>query len=92
MYSYTHVHLYLYTDYVALHCIYVVSAGPMSGLNEEELHASLATVEALASACEADVSVLRQRRGEGGLMADCLVRRRVEEDDFMEVRWVLTGC
>ena len=62
--------------------------GPVSGLNEEDLRASLATVEALTSACGADVSVLRERQGEEGRMADCLVRRRVEEDDFMEVRYI----
>lgn len=61
--------------------------GPASGLNEEDLRASLATVEALASACGADVSVLRERQGEEGHAADCLVRRRVDEDDFMEVRY-----
>lgn len=59
----------------------------MSGLNEEDLRASLATVEALASACGADVCVLRERQAEEGRTADCLVRRRVEEDDFMEVRY-----
>lgn len=60
----------------------------MSGLNEEDLRASLATVEALASACVADMSVLRERQGEEGRTADCLVRRRVDEDDFMEVRYM----
>ena len=60
--------------------------GAVSGLNEEDLRASLATLQALASACGADVSVLRERQAEEGRTADCLVRRRVEEDDFMEVR------
>lgn len=59
----------------------------MSGLSEEDLRASLATVQALASACGADMSVLRERQGEEGRTADCLVRRRVDEDDFMEVRY-----
>lgn len=62
--------------------------GPVSGLNEEDLKASLATMQALASACGADMSVLRERQGEEGRTADCLVRRRVEEDDFMEVRYI----
>ena len=64
-------------------------AGPVSGLNEEDLRASLATVQALASGCGADVCVLRERQGEEGRIADCLVRRRVEEDDFMEVRYTI---
>lgn len=65
-----------------------VLLGPVSGLNEEDLKASLATMQALASACGADMSVLRERQGEEGRTADCLVRRRVEEDDFMEVRCI----
>ena len=66
----------------------LLSPGPVSGLNEEDLRASLATVEALASACGADLCVLRERQGEEGRMADCLVRRRVNEDDFMEVWYI----
>ena len=67
-----------------------VCPGAVSGLNEEDLRASLATMHALASACGADMSVLRERQAEEGRTADCLVRRRVEEDDFMEVRY--RGC
>ena len=70
-------------------CLSCESTGPVSGLNEEDLRASLATVEALASACGADMSVLRERQGEEGRTADCLIRRRVDEDDFMEVRYIL---
>ena len=33
--------------------------------------------------------VLRQRPAEGGVTAECLVRRKVEEDDFLEVRFVV---
>lgn len=57
-----------------------------SGLLEEQLDASLATVRSLAVACEADMRVLRQRRAEEGVTAECLVRRKVQEDDFLEVR------
>ena len=69
-------------------CVCVcVCVGAVSGLNEEDMGASLATMQALASACGADMSVLRERQAEEGHTADCLVRRRVEEDDFMEVRY-----
>ena len=57
-----------------------------NGLTREELHASLATVQSLAAICEADMMVLREKPVEGRHMAECLVRRRVEEDDFLEVR------
>ncbi len=59
-----------------------------NGLSEEELAASLATVQSLATASGADMVQLRQRTMEGGAAAECLVRRKVEEDDFLEVRYV----
>ena len=32
--------------------------------------------------------LLRERAAKGGTIAECLVRRKVDEDDFLEVRWV----
>ncbi len=52
------------------------------------MEASLATVQSLAVACQADMKLLRQKPAEEGLTAECLVRRKVEEDDFLEVRYV----
>ena len=47
------------------------------------------TLTSVAAACGADMLVLRRKTVEGGLvMADCVVRKRVEEDDFLEVRLV----
>lgn len=69
--------------------IYEVGIGggcSSSGLSQEDLSASLATVQSLATACGADMMVLRQRPGEVGSTAECLIRRKVEEDDFLEVR------
>jgi len=43
-------------------------------------------VQSLAAICEADMMVLREKPVEGRHTAECLVRRRVEEDDFLEVR------
>ena len=57
-----------------------------NGLTGEDLAASLATVQSLATACGAEVHVLRERPGEVGSTAEVLVRRKVEEDDFLEVR------
>lgn len=57
-----------------------------SGLSQDELEASLATLESLAVTINANTTILRRKPAEGGLMAECLVRRRVEEDDFLEVR------
>ena len=59
-----------------------------NGLSEDELSASLATIQSVALSCNADMKVLRQRPADDGLTAECLVRRKVEEDDFLEVRSV----
>ena len=57
-----------------------------NGLSEDQLAASLATIRSLAVACQADMKTLRQKPAEEGVTAECLVRRKVEEDDFLEVR------
>ena len=61
-----------------------------NGLQPDEMEASLATVASLASACNADFQVLRKKPMEAGMMAQVLLRRKVNEDDFLEVRCVLT--
>ena len=66
-------------------CMYVGGCSS-NGLSAEELAASLATVHSLAVACGADMKVLRQRPAELGDTVECLIRRRVEENDFLEVR------
>ena len=75
---------------VCVHCVCSPSLSlggcTSSGLTREELHASLATVQSLAVVCGADMMVLREKPVEVGYMAECLVRKRVEEDDFLEVR------
>ena len=53
------------------------------------MEASLLTVANLASACNADFQVLRQKPMDTGVIAQVLLRRKVEEDDFLEVRYVV---
>lgn len=66
---------------------FVPSGGCSSnGLSPDQLAASLATIQSLAVACQGDVKILRERPAEEGVTAECLVRRKVEEDDFLEVR------
>ncbi len=71
---------------------YTVHHTPLSGgcssggLSPDELEASLATLQSLAVTIDANTSILRRKPAEGGLVAECLVRREVEEDDFLEVR------
>lgn len=62
-----------------------------NGLSPDQLAASLATIQSLGVACQADMKILREKPAEEGFTAECLVRRKVEEDDFLEVRVAVVG-
>ena len=63
--------------------------GTASGLSAEDLKASADSLKLLAETCDADVVLLREKPAEEGTVAEYLVRVRADENDFMEVRWVL---
>lgn len=50
------------------------------------MEASVATVRSLCEQIEADLILLRERADTGGKIGDYLIRRRVGEQDFLEVR------
>jgi len=50
------------------------------------MEASYATVKSMAEQIEADVILLRERQEAGGRVRDYLVRKRVGDNDFLEVR------
>lgn len=50
------------------------------------MEASVATVRSLCEQIEADLILLRERTDTGGKIRDYLIRRRVGEQDFLEVR------
>lgn len=56
------------------------------GLDEKDMEASVATVRSLCEQIEADLIMLRERTDAGGKIRDYLIRRRVGEQDFLEVR------
>lgn len=56
------------------------------GLDEKDMEASVATVRLLCEQIEADLIFLRERSDTGGKIQDYLIRRRVGEQDFLEVR------
>jgi len=58
------------------------------GLGEKDMAASVATVTSLCEQIEADLIFLRERAEAGGKIRDYLIRRRVDELDFLEVRYV----
>ncbi|RZF34361.1 hypothetical protein LSTR_LSTR008900 [Laodelphax striatellus] len=62
-----------------------------SGLKEDEYEASVATLQSLATTLEADCVLLRQRKVDQGLIGQYLVRRRVVQQDFLEIRVAVVG-
>lgn len=59
------------------------------GLDEKDMEASVATVCSMCEQLDADLIPLRERNEAAGLVRDYLIRRRVGELDFLEVRWVI---
>lgn len=57
----------------------------------EEYEASLATLQALAAMLNADCVELRTRKGEKGLTGQYLVRSKVDDNDFTEIRVAVVG-
>lgn len=60
------------------------------GLDEKDMEASVATVHSMCEQLDADLIPLRERNEAAGLVRDYLIRRRVGELDFLEVRSVLS--
>lgn len=56
-------------------------------MDEKDMEASVATVRSLCEQIEADLILLRERTESGGKIRDYLIRRRVGEQDFLEVRY-----
>ncbi|XP_078346711.1 GTP-binding protein 1-like [Oculina patagonica] len=73
--------------------IYEVGVGDStpSGLNAEDLKASVDSLKLLAEASDADIVLLREKPAEEGTVAEYLVRNRADENDFMEVRVAVVG-
>ncbi|XP_035224507.1 GTP-binding protein 1-like [Stegodyphus dumicola] len=61
------------------------------GLSEEEMAASVATLESMASTLEADCVLLRKHKVEQGDVSEYLVRKRAKDNDFVEVRVAVIG-
>ncbi|KAI9529114.1 GTP-binding protein 1 [Dissostichus eleginoides] len=74
--------------------IYVVGMGSDGGdygLDDKDMEASVATVRSLCEQIETDLIFLRERPDAGGKIRDYLIRRRVGEEDFLEVRVAVVG-
>ncbi|XP_070580603.1 GTP-binding protein 1-like [Ptychodera flava] len=73
--------------------IYVVGEGDGadSGLSQEELDSSVDTLKMLASQLDADTVLLRERTLQGGKVAEYLVRKKPDDEDFYEIRVAVVG-
>ena len=60
--------------------------GGDTGLNTEDLEASTATLQSMADHLDCDTVLLREKETDDGKVAEYLVREKVVEDDFCEVR------
>lgn len=62
------------------------------GLDQDEFDASVATLESLATCLNAECVRLRQGRADKGkITGQYLIRQRIDEKDFMEIRVAVVG-
>ena len=64
----------------AIYEIGVEDDGTPSGLNSEELDASISTLEKIGKELSSDITVLRKRDGISGKVAEVLIRRYVPQE------------
>ncbi len=74
----------------AIYEIGIEDNGYPKGLSEKELKNSIETLRKMAKELNADISVLREREGEIGKVAEVLVRKLAEEE-FLEIRIAVVG-
>ncbi|MGC9780685.1 MAG: elongation factor 1-alpha [Candidatus Heimdallarchaeota archaeon] len=74
----------------AIYEIGIEDNGYPKGLTERELKSSIKTLKKMAKELNASVTVLREREGEKGKIAEVLVRKLAEED-FLEIRIAVAG-
>lgn len=68
-----------------------IADGDTNGLHKEDLDASIATLESLSQTCGAEMLLLREKTSAGGMVVEYLLRKKVEDEDFIEVRVAVVG-
>lgn len=63
-----------------------VGDGEDNGIDPEEYEASVATLQSLAATLDAECVELRKRPSDKGKTGQYLIRKRVDQADFMEIR------
>jgi GTPase len=72
--------------------IYEVGSGDGGeGLDEGDYAASVATLQSLAATLNADCVELRQKKTKQGMSGQYLIRKKMDESDFMEIRVAVVG-
>ena len=69
-------------------CFHLYSEGDSPGIKESDLVASVHTLEKLAETNDASCVMLRQRNTSDGIVGEYLLRKLVDELDFLEVRYM----
>ncbi len=64
----------------------VFAEGDAPGLKEDDMQASVATLQSMAETLDAECVLLREKMVSDGSVQEFLVRKRADEKDFMEVR------
>eukprot|EP00004_Rigifila_ramosa_P011212 TRINITY_DN2376_c0_g1_i1.p1 TRINITY_DN2376_c0_g1~~TRINITY_DN2376_c0_g1_i1.p1 ORF type:complete len:767 (+),score=201.43 TRINITY_DN2376_c0_g1_i1:2457-4757(+) len=70
----------------------VSDSGLLLGLSAQEFEASLATLKRMAAALNAETSIVHQRSGKDGSVAEVLIRAKPEEEGtFLDIRIAVAG-
>jgi GTPase len=75
----------------AIYAIGVEDDGACTGITEEELLASLATLKRMADGAKCEMSLIRRQEGRKGWCAEVLVREQAMEGSFIDMRVAIVG-
>lgn len=65
--------------------------GDAPGLKEEDMQASVATLKSIAETLDYEIVQLRERHEKEGLVSEFLLRKKLDIQDFMEIRVAVVG-
>ena len=65
---------------------HLIAEGDKPGLTPEDFQASVATLRSIATSLGLECVQLRERTVEEGIVAEFLLRQKLDSEDFMEIR------
>lgn len=75
-------------------CVYAIGESDIdveSGISDDELVVSKATLVGISETLNCDCTLLRERLADKGKIEEYLIRQRHDEDDFLEVKVAVVG-